>query len=106
MDSQPTQNNNEEIDLGDLFRLIKRFFEKIGNLLLRFLSFLLRNAIVLIILIVIGAIIGYFWQKSIEPLYKTEIIVATSFGSQEYLFKAIDEAEYKFSEKGISNEDR
>jgi hypothetical protein len=104
--STENNNRNEEIDLGDLFRMIKRIFEEIGNVLLRFLNFLLKNAIVLIVLIVIGAIIGYFWQKGEEEFYKTEMIVATSFGTQEYLFKSIEEAKYKFKEPEIPNEER
>lgn len=95
MNENSTNKNNEEIDLGDLFKLIKKGFEKLGDIFLRFISFLLRNAIVLIILITIGAIAGYFLQKKTPKLVKTEMIVASDFGSAEYLFKSVKELQYK-----------
>ncbi len=99
MKENSTNKNNEEIDLGDLFRLLKKGFEKLGNLLLRFIAFLLRNAIVLIILIIIGAVAGYFLQKKSSNLVKTEMIVASDFGSAEYLFKSVKELQYKLKIK-------
>ena len=95
MKENSTNKNNEEIDLGDLFKLLKKGFEKLGNLLLRFIAFLLRNAIVLIILIIIGAVAGYFLQKKASSFVKTEMIVASDFGSAEYLFKSVKELQYK-----------
>ena len=99
MNENSRNKNNEEIDLGDLFRLVKKGFEKLGKLLLRFIGFLLRNAIVLIILIIIGAVAGYFLQKKASNVVKTEMIVASDFGSAEYLFKSVKELQYKLKIK-------
>ncbi|WP_304036715.1 hypothetical protein [Mesonia mobilis] len=97
--SQHQKNNNEEIDLGDLFRLLKKGIQYIFNLFLRFVAFVLRHAIVLIVLIVIGAIIGYFLQKKSGELVKTEMIIASNFGSSEYVFNSINQISYQIGHK-------
>ncbi|MBW2961537.1 hypothetical protein [Mesonia aestuariivivens] len=95
--SQHSKNNNEEIDLGDLFQLFKRGINYIGNLFLRFIAFLLRHAIILIVLIIIGAFAGYFLQKNSGVLIKTEMIVAADYGSPEYLYKSVEEVNFKLN---------
>ena len=98
--SQHQKNNDEEIDLGDLFRLLKKGVNSILNLFLRFVAFVLRHAIILIVLIIIGAIAGYFLQKNTVEKVKTEMIVAADYGAAEYLYKSIEEIKY-----GLRSED-
>ncbi|WP_304155963.1 hypothetical protein [Mesonia mobilis] len=97
--SQHQKNNNEEIDLGDLFRLLKKGVQYILNLFLRFVAFILRHAIVLAVLIIIGAIAGYFLQKKSGELVKTEMIIASNFGSSEYVFNSVNQISYQIKTK-------
>ncbi|GGZ60278.1 hypothetical protein [Mesonia mobilis] len=97
--SQHQKNNNEEIDLGDLFRLLKKGVQYILNLFLRFIAFILKHAIVLAVLIIIGAIVGYFLQKKSGELVKTEMIIASNFGSSEYVFNSINQISYQIGHK-------
>lgn len=97
--SQHQKNNNEEIDLGDLFRLLKKGVQYILNLFLRFVAFILRHAIVLAVLIIIGAIAGYFLQKKSGELVKTEMIIASNFESSEYVFNSINQISYQIRHK-------
>ena len=97
--SQHQKNNNEEIDLGDLFRLLKKGVQYILNLFLRFVAFILRHAIVLAVLIIIGAIAGYFLQKKSGELVKTEMIIASNFGSSEYVFNSVNQISYQINYK-------
>lgn len=97
--NKSTQKQEEEIDLGDLFRYLKNGFNKLGNTALHFINFLLKNALLLIILIVIGAVIGYFLEKNTKEIYKTEAVVATGFGSAEYLYGAVNEVNFKFKKQ-------
>ncbi|HIB36745.1 hypothetical protein [Mesonia sp.] len=100
--SQHQKHQDEEVDLGDLFRLLKKGIQYIFNLFLRFVAFVLRHAIVLIVLIVIGAIIGYFLQKKSGELVKTEMIVVSNFESAEYLFNSVDEISYQIKNRDSS----
>jgi len=99
---EQSKNTSDEIDLFDLFKMIKRGFESVGNLFLRLISFFLRNAIVLIILIVIGAVIGYFWNKNTVTYYQTDSIIFTDFEGATYLYKRVEELNFQFS---IEDED-
>ena len=97
--SQHQKNNNEEIDLGDLFRLLKKGVQYILNLFLRFVAFILRHAIVLAVLIIIGAIAGYFLQNNSVKRVKTEMIIASNFGSSEYVFNSVNQISYQINYK-------
>lgn len=99
---EQSKSTSEEIDLFDLFKMIKRGFESVGNLFLRLISFFLRNAIVFIILIVIGAVIGYFWNKNTVTYYQTDAIISTDFEGATYLYKRVEELNFQFS---IEDED-
>jgi len=90
-------NREEEVNLGDLFVLIKKGFQKIEYSFLRFVNFIFKQAIVLISIILVGALIGYFIQKNSVKMLKTEVIVAADFGSSEYLYKSIEELQYKIN---------
>ncbi len=58
---EDTQNNgSQEIDLSYLFKKTSGLFDSLGYSLFRFFRFILRNIIILAILVVVGAVIGYF----------------------------------------------
>jgi len=97
--SQHQKNNNEEIDLGDLFRLLKKGVQYILNLFLRFVAFILKHAIVLAALIIIGAVAGYFLQNKSVKRVKTEMIIASNFESAEYVFNAVNQLSYQIKTK-------
>lgn len=97
--NQDLKSNEQEVNLGDLFRLLKQIFKSIGSVFINFVSFVLKHAIVLIILVVIGTIAGYFLQNISDKLVKTEMIVAADFNSAEYLYKSIDELQYKIKKE-------
>ena len=78
-------NNSEEIELGVLFKGIKRFLKKILILIYRFIQFLIRSWIVILILILLGAVTGYFFNKIIKPSQETVLIVQTNFNSTNYV---------------------
>lgn len=100
------QHNSDEVDVFELFGYIGKGFNNLGNAILRFFNFLMRNIIVLVILIIIGVVAGYFIDKTTPELRKTQALVVSSFGSSEYLYKSIQEMESKFShsEEGFFKE--
>ncbi|MDT0294666.1 hypothetical protein ACFQ3R_04115 [Mesonia ostreae] len=94
--------NNEEIDLFDLFRMVKNGFNSIGNAFLRLIQFLLKYSIVLISIIIVGLIVGYFWNQQTKTYYQIEALVAASDEGSSYLYKKIDEVNFALSTKNKS----
>lgn len=88
-------NESQEIDLSYLSKKTASLFDSIGFSLFRFFKFLLKNAIVLSILIVVGAVVGYFLDKNSDDLYKNEIIVVPNFNSNSYLYNKVENLELK-----------
>ncbi len=108
----PTNSNNnaDEIDLGQLFQMIKNAFSKVFEWVLRVFLYFKKNLIILIILGVVGVGIGYGLNQISDSKQKTEIIVKPNFESKDYLYGVIDEIESKskgkdynfFKELGIN----
>ncbi|TNJ47056.1 hypothetical protein KFZ70_05380 [Tamlana fucoidanivorans] len=98
-ESQSAQPS-EEVDLGQLFKLIgnafDRFFKFIGrifyNIFLAFVwlvFFIKRQAIKLVIAAVIGVGLGFVLQKTSSPVYKSYITVKQNYETGEDLYNAI-----------------
>lgn len=94
------QNQEEEIDLGSLFKAIengiRNLFKSIGNFFLKLfhffillLIFLKKHTIKLGLAIVIGAVVGYFLDSKKLEEYRSELIIETNFGSGFQLYKQI-----------------
>lgn len=92
----------EEIDLGNLFQQIgnmfKNLFRAIGNFFaaiyhyfILFLLFIRRNIIPIGIVTLIGIVYGLYKDYTSPPVYESEMIVKTNFGSATLLYEKIDE---------------
>jgi len=92
--------NSEEVDLGNLFKIIgngfKNLFNAIGNFfkavfhyLILFLLFLRNNAIKLAIALFIGAVIGLYLDLTKPAVYSSTMIVEPNFNSTLQLYKNI-----------------
>lgn len=87
--TQPT----DEIDLGQLFRLIGAGFHSVFRGLLRVFLFLKKNAIILGILIVAGLAAGYALNSLLVEKQSIELIVKPNLESKEYLYNVVTELE-------------
>lgn len=101
---QQTSNNQlqeEEVDLGNLFKVIgkgiKNFFNFIGDLLksifhyfILILVFLKNHALKLGLALFIGFIIGFILHKLEPKSYVSNMIVETNYGSGVQLYKQIN----------------
>lgn len=101
-DKKPTQNNNEEeVDLGQLFNAIGKLFEK----LFLFIRSIFKGIFVLIIyclkpvvtyikiisiVVVLTAILGYILDKYKKPVYFSKMLVKPYFESKYQLANNID----------------
>ena len=93
--------NSDEIDLGQLFQLIGRAFQKVYNffasivaglfkLLILFLLFIQKNIIILVGSVVVGAVIGYVLDSIKEDKFISKMVVEPNFNSVQQLYNNID----------------
>ncbi|MCO6161752.1 hypothetical protein [Flavobacterium sp. NRK F7] len=84
-----TNPQDQEIDLGQILKNIRAFFESILDSLFEFILFLKKNSIIIIILLVLGFGLGYLLDIK-NKSYKHSIIVAPNFGSADYLYAKVN----------------
>ena len=93
-DNLDSQKQNEEIDIFDLFRLIKNAFKNIYHRFLLLVHFLLRNALLILAVIVIGIVLGYFWKTSSQEYLQTQATLSVNEEGTDYLYNKIDEVNF------------
>jgi uncharacterized membrane protein len=92
-----TNSQDQEIDLGQVFSKIGGFFGTITDKIFDLILFLIKNSILILILLVIGVVTGYFLDKT-SKTYNHEIIVTPNFGSVDYLYSKVNLLEAKKKE--------
>ena len=99
-----TTNNtqpNEEVDLGQLFKMIgnasSRLFQFIGSIFYRlflafvwFVFFLKKRAVVFLAVAIVGLVIGLYLDKTSPPTYKSSITVKQNYPTGENLYGSIN----------------
>ncbi|UII77607.1 hypothetical protein LV716_07515 [Flagellimonas sp. HMM57] len=94
MADQPVNSNSsDEIDLGQLFQLIGKGFNKIGLAFLKLFLYLKKHALILGGLIIIGLAAGYGLNQVTEKKMKIEVIVKPNLESKDYLYNVVEEIE-------------
>lgn len=101
MSSITPNNTDQEIDLRQVSQKMGQAYESFLSWIFRGFLFVKRNLIVLIVLFVLGAGIGYYLDKN-SKVYDSEIIVIPNFGSTEYVYSKIDLLNSKLMENDKS----
>jgi hypothetical protein len=94
-----SQSDSDEIDLGQLFRLIGQAFQGLFNALLSVFLYLKRNLVILLILAVVGFAIGFTLSKIITKKQKIQVIVKPNWESKNYLYDVIGEVQANLEAK-------
>jgi len=98
MSSVPQNNSeNQEIDLSQISKKIGSFFEGISNTIFKGILFIKKNIIVVGLLFIIGAAIGFYLDKKVKS-YDNEIIVSPNFGTVDYLYSKVNLINSKINE--------
>lgn len=84
-------NSSDEIDLGQLFRMIGTSFKRLFIAFLRLFLYLKKNAIILGSLIVLGVVIGFGLNQFVDKKMKIEVVVKPQIESKNYLYDVINE---------------
>ena len=103
-----TNSQEQEIDLGQIGKGIKNFFNRIVDGFFDFLFFVKKKIIIIATLFVIGVVVAFLLDGNV---YNHEVAVIPNFGSNEYLYKKIEQVDTKlreddavfFKELGIKN---
>ncbi len=82
---------SDEVDLGQLFRMIGRGFDRVFKAFLRVFLYVKRKAVWLVGAIIIGLAIGFLLNEYVDKQLKTEVIVKPNFESKDYLYDIIEE---------------
>jgi uncharacterized protein YfkK (UPF0435 family) len=101
MEEKKLPPQEEEVDLGNLFKVIgkgiKNFFSFIGELFqqlfhyfILLLIFLKRHTVKLGLALLIGFIVGFVLQKIESRTYVSNMIVETNYGSGIQLYKQVE----------------
>ena len=93
-----TNSQDQEIDLGQIGTAIKNFFNGIVNSIFDFIFFVKKKIVIIGSLFVIGVVAAFVLDPKI---YNHEISVIPNFGSNEYLYKKIEQVDTKLREKDI-----
>jgi len=96
--NEPHNQENQEIDLFQVFKNVGRFFEKVNTGIFRCIQFFIKNGIVIAVLLLIGFGLGFYLDIN-QKSYNHQIIVAPNFESTNYLYSKIDLIESKISER-------
>ncbi|MCG2459134.1 hypothetical protein K8352_00065 [Flavobacteriaceae bacterium F89] len=99
-DLQPqTPPPTDEVDLGQLFRMIGNGFRNLFNAFLRVFLYFKRNILILAGLVIAGFIIGLVLKSLSSQSLKTEVIVEPNLDSKSYLYDIVDEIEANIKAK-------
>ena len=93
-----TNSQDQEIDLGQIGKGIKNFLNGIVNSFFDFLFFIKKKIIIIAVLFIAGVVAAFLLDSKV---YNHEISVIPNFGSNEYLYKKIEQVDTKLREKDI-----
>ncbi len=99
MSNTPTNNNQEEIDLGYLIKKINQLFNKAIKSLYHVIQFYLKHKYYVIALIVIGIAYGIYKDHNTMIIYNNEAIVIPNFESVDYLYGKVEALNQKIALK-------
>ncbi|WP_299315615.1 hypothetical protein [uncultured Aquimarina sp.] len=95
------ENTSEEIDLGQLFKLIGdginklfrfivNFFKGVFHAIILFLQFTRKHFLKFVIAGVVGVAIGWYLDSSVQPIYRSSMIVEPNFNSSQQLYNNVE----------------
>lgn len=85
------QNHSDEIDLGQLFSMIGRGFNRLFRGLLSVFIYFKKNLIILATLVIVGGLIGFGLKYIVGEEQKLDVIVTPNLETKNYLYDVIAE---------------
>jgi len=101
MSTNTSSNQDQEIDLTQIFKKVDGFFQSIKMNIFKSLQFFIKNVVVISVLLLMGFCTGIYLDKKIKT-YTHEIIVSPNMGGTDYLYSKIDFLSSKLKEQDES----
>ncbi len=98
MSTNVPSDQNEDIDLMQLPKMIGSFSKGIKMTIFKYIRFFIKNRVVIFGLLLLGFGVGIYFDSTIKS-YNHQIIVKPNFGSTEYLYSKIDLIDSKIKQK-------
>ncbi|MFD2186242.1 hypothetical protein [Aquimarina celericrescens] len=94
------ENQNEEIDLMQLFGMVKEFFRKILRLIISVIDFYKKKWLLFFVVVIVGFGVGYFMDQyqDLKDRYVQEIIIEPKYDSTEYIYDFIEDLDDNFAD--------
>lgn len=89
------KDTSDEIDLSYVFQKIGVSLKSLFIGFLELISFYYKKKWMLLSLIVLGGVLGYFWENYKEDKFKNNFVVASNYGSSDYLYNKIKSIDSK-----------
>lgn len=97
--NQPTNTSFEqEIDLSKIGTSISNWFQNTSLRIFKLLLFFKNNALIIGILFIIGAALGWFADQKIKS-YSHQLILSSNFGSTDYVYSKFELLNAKIKDK-------
>lgn len=88
--NQPHNSSTEqEIDLSKIGTSISNWFQNTSLRIFKLLLFFKKNALIIGILFIVGAALGWFADQKIKS-YSHQLILSSNFGSTDYVYSKFD----------------
>jgi hypothetical protein len=91
-------DDSQELDLSAISKGIGNIFRRLNSFIYDCISFVLRNIILLAVIFIIGAGLGFWMDYSQKRIYSHQVIVTPNFGSTDYLYSKIELINSKIKE--------
>jgi hypothetical protein len=112
MSTNTSSNEDQEIDLTQLFKKFRGFLQGIKASIFKCIQFFFKNKAVISLLLLLGFGTGIYLDTTLKT-YTNEIIVSPNMGGTDYLYSKIDLISSKLKEQdtvffksiGINNSD-
>ena len=100
MSTNSQNNDNQEIDLGQLINKVGNLFNSISATIFKGILYIQKRLVIFAVLVLVGAGLGYFLDLKISS-YDSNIIVKPNMGGSDYLYSKIELLSAKLKEKDV-----
>ena len=101
MNTNPSSDQDQEIDLTQILKKVDGFLQGIKASIFKILRFFIKNGVVISALLLLGFGTGIYLDMKIKT-YTHEIIVSPNMGGTDYLYSKIDFLSSKLKEQDAS----
>ncbi|MGM0634644.1 MAG: hypothetical protein ACQESK_01165 [Bacteroidota bacterium] len=90
-------NASEEINLGQFIDKIKSWLKSFVRFFVNLVELAIAYKFIFIAIVLLTGAYGFYVDKNQESNYKSDVVIQTNFGSNEYFYQALDEVENNLS---------